>query len=99
MNKDRPALVILSPGFPANETDTTCLPAQQDFVRLLHETRPALEIIIIAFQYPFTNEPYQWNNVTVMPLNGRNRRKFHRLMTWLKAWRALKKLQRHFHIV
>lgn len=99
MNKDRPALVILSPGFPANEADTTCLPAQQDFVRLLRETRPALEIIIIAFQYPFSLEPYEWNGVPVIPLNGRNRRKFHRLITWLKAWRTLKKLSRRFHLI
>ena len=28
MENKRPAFVILSPGFPENEADTTCLPAQ-----------------------------------------------------------------------
>ena len=81
MNKNRPVLVILSPGFPENEADTTCLPAQQDLVRLLRQIRPSLELVIIAFQYPFTGKSYQWNGVPVIPLNGRNRGKLYRLLT------------------
>jgi len=96
MNKV-PALVILSPGFPANEADTTCLPAQQDFVRLLKQITP-LEVIVVAFQYPFTDAPYEWNGITVVPLNGRNRRKPWRILTWIRAWRTLNRLRARYRI-
>jgi hypothetical protein len=33
MNKDRQTWVILTPGFAANEADSTCIPMQQSFVR------------------------------------------------------------------
>ena len=45
-------LIILSPGFAANEEDTTCLPPQQVFVKALNRNFPSLQIIILAFQYP-----------------------------------------------
>ena len=33
--QDEKTLVILTPGFPSNEADTTCLPMQQNLVRSL----------------------------------------------------------------
>ena len=53
MKKKLDTLVILSPGFAANEADTTCLPPMQLFVKALKEICPGLNIIVIAFQYPF----------------------------------------------
>ena len=99
MNKNRPVLVILSPGFPENEADTTCLPAQQDLVRLLRQIRPSLELVIIAFQYPFTGKSYQWNGVPVIPLNGRNRGKLYRLLTLVRAWYTIKRIKKDSHII
>ncbi len=99
MNNGRPALVILSPGFPENEADTTCLPAQQSFVRLLRQHYPSLEIVVVAFQYPFTKKAYEWNQITVLPLNGRNRRKPWRLLTWMRAWRTVEQIKKRYHII
>jgi glycosyltransferase involved in cell wall biosynthesis len=99
MNKNRPVLVILSPGFPENEADTACLPAQQDLVRLLRQIRPSLELVIVAFQYPFTGKPYEWNGVPVIPLNGRNRGKLHRLLTLVRAWYTIKRIKKDSHII
>jgi hypothetical protein len=37
MNNERKTFVILSPGFPENEADSTCLPLQQSFIRSLKD--------------------------------------------------------------
>jgi len=92
MADKKDTLIILSPGFPANEADTTCLPAHQVFVRALHKNFPALNIIIVAFQYPFTAHEYTWHGVKVISFNGGAKRKLRRLLLWYKIWQALKKL-------
>jgi len=94
LQNNKKTIVILSPGFPENEADTTCLPAQQQFVQCLHEMHPELNIIVIAFQYPFVKATYQWKNITVISLNGMNRGKLGRLITWNNAWTQLRKLNR-----
>jgi len=95
----KPTLVILSPGFPKDEADTTCLPPKQLFVRLLKEQFPHLDIIVIAFQYPFQKSVYQWNGVQVISLAGQNKRKFSKLILWTKAWRQLNRLRKQKNIV
>ena len=53
-------LVILTPGFPENEADTTCLSHLQTFVKALKVVRPHLTIKILTFQYPFFSTTYEW---------------------------------------
>ncbi|MEO8173846.1 MAG: glycosyltransferase family 4 protein [Sediminibacterium sp.] len=93
MKNSKKTLVILSPGFPANEMDSTCLPAQQALVKSMNACYPAINIIIIAFQYPYSSSRYQWHGNQVIPLNGRNRNQPYRWLVWLKAWQQLKKIQ------
>jgi glycosyltransferase involved in cell wall biosynthesis len=88
----KPLLVILSPGFPANESDTTCLPLQQSLVLTINKMFPEIEIAVIAFQYPFTREHYRWHNNRVIPLNGQNKRGLARKRTGLRAWQALREV-------
>lgn len=86
--------IILSPAFPENEKDTVWLPAQQALLTSLGQQFPRLEITILSFQYPFTTTIYRWKEHQVIPLNGRNRNKLNRLITWIRAWQILKKLSR-----
>jgi glycosyltransferase involved in cell wall biosynthesis len=90
----RKTLVVLSPGFPANEEDCTCLPAQQSFLKSLKEISPELQIIVISFQYPYTSRAYRWYGIDVIPLDGRNKGKFHRLGVWAEAWKQLRQIRR-----
>lgn len=92
-------LVILSPGFPKDEADTACLPPKQLFVRLLKEQFPHLDIVIIAFQYPFQKSIYQWNGVQVISLAGRNKRKLSKLILWTKVWHQLKMLRKQKNVI
>ena len=92
MNTEHKTLVILSPGFPADETDSNCMPFPQLFVQTLKQLNPSLNIIVLAFQYPFTATEYRWHEVTVIPFNGRNKGKISRLLIWQAVWKQLKKI-------
>ena len=93
------ALLILSPGFPESEADTTCLPPQRVFVRALKAENPELHIIVLSFQYPFFAAEYDWHGVRVISFGGRSRGKLFRLNTWLKVWRALGLLNKEYQIM
>lgn len=86
----RQTLVILTPGFPSDETDTTCLPPLQCFVRSINKISPELGLVIIALQYPYRNDRYKWLGNQVISMNGRRSRKITRLKLWLKIYRELK---------
>ena len=92
-------LVILSPGFPENEADTACIPLKQVFVRALKKSYPDLNIIIIAFEYPFSRSFYTWNNIPVMALGGKNRSRVYRWANWTRVWQALAKLNKQHDII
>jgi len=99
MNKNDKTLVILSPGFPANEADTTCLPPQQLFIKALNQNFPSLNIIILSFQYPFFNAEYKWNNNKVIAFGGKHKAKVNRLLLWLRIWKTLKKINKENNII
>jgi len=86
-------LVILSPGFPENEEDTTCLPAHQVFVRALNKNFPNLNVIIITFEYPLIACRYTWNGNNVTGLGGKDTGKINHILTWLKALNAIRKIK------
>jgi len=98
MSKNK-TLIILSPGFPENEKDSTCLPPQQVFVKALKQTHPDLNIIVLAFQYPFISSEYTWNGIKIISFNGRNRGKINRLIVWIHVWKTLKKIKRENEII
>ena len=94
MNYKKETLIILTPGFAKNESDTTCLPAQQTFIRSLNEKFPQLNIIILAFQYPYFNKTYQWFGNTVISFNGRNRGGFVKLFLRRKCNAVMKTIHK-----
>lgn len=85
-------LIILIPGFPADESDSTCLPFPQTFVRHLKRLNPELNIKVLAFQYPFFEAVYEWHDVEVHSFNGRNLGGMSRLFLWRRIWRRLKRI-------
>lgn len=98
MRIKKKALIILTPGFPENEQDSTCLPERQAFVKALQETYPHIQVIVLSFQYPFFARHYEWNQCQVRSFNGRNKGKFTRRLVWLRVWIDLLRLRRQFHI-
>jgi len=73
MNNESKTLVILTPGFPESEADSTCLPMQQNFIKVLKKNNPNLKIIIISFHYPYHKNTYEWFGIPVISLGGKNK--------------------------
>ena len=92
-------LVILSPGFPKNEADSTCIPPQQVFVRNLKLQYPQLNIVVLAFEYPFYSRSYQWCNVAVISFGGANKGGLSRLNNWRRVRQILKQLNRQYQLI
>src|SRR5688572_3236104 len=86
----RRVLIVVTPGFPANEKDSTCLPAQQLFVKKFTEQHPSISILVMSLHYPYTTRPYHWTGVQVNPFNGRNKKKADKLLLWRKVWKTLR---------
>lgn len=92
MSNERKTFIILTPGFPENEADSTCLPLQQSFIRSLKELYPHLEIVILSFQHPYHKIKYKWYDMTVIPFSGRNKGGLTLLLLRKKINAALKKI-------
>ena len=84
--------IILTPGFAADENDSTCLPLQQSLIRTIMDIYPRLRVVILSFQYPYIQTKYQWYGATVFSFNGRNRGGFSRLFLRQKVWKCLQQL-------
>jgi len=95
MNKKIKTWIILTPGFPKDEDDTTCLPFLQQFVREMDHQFPGLRIVILAFDYPFKTEAFQWHRHEVIPFNGWKKSKPQKALKWLRVWRTMKKIKRN----
>jgi glycosyltransferase involved in cell wall biosynthesis len=87
-------LVVLTPGFPKDEEDTSCLPAFQQFTLSLQRCFPKTEFIVITFQYPYFKGEYLWHNIRVISLGGNNRAGLSKRILWYKCIQTLKKLNK-----
>jgi glycosyltransferase involved in cell wall biosynthesis len=99
MKNDRQTLVILSPGFPENEADSTCLPFLQNFITELNTQFPLLNIEVLAFDYPFISTTYLWKNNTVHSFNGYKKNRLKKLLKWLAIWKKLNDLKKKENII
>ena len=96
--KTEPALIVLIPGFPADTSDSNCLPAQQRFVRGINRHYPRLKLVILAFQYPFNDQTYEWENNTVIAFGGNNRGGIARRLLWNRVTAKLNSLEQDWDI-
>ena len=92
MNNERNIFIILSPGFPENEADSTCLPLQQSFILSLKELYPLLEIVVLCFQHPYHKKKYRWFDIEAIPFSGRNKGGWVRLLLRKKIYATLRGL-------
>lgn len=95
----KPALILVTPGFPKDEQDTACLPAFQQFALSVKEQFPQYRLIILSFQYPFEARSYRWKGIDVIALGGKNRNKLFRVLTWMAARKALQKIHQTHRVV
>jgi glycosyltransferase involved in cell wall biosynthesis len=99
MTNKSDALIILTPGFPENEADSTCIPPQQIFVKALKDNYPQLNIIVLTFHYPFFSARYQWNGVDVISFGAKAKGRLYSKVTGIRVWAELKKINKEHHII
>lgn len=98
MSEKKKTVVLLVPGFPANEEDTTCIPFLQQFCLPFTHIYPDIELRIISFQYPDKKGHYLWNNLHVYSAGGR-RHKYNRIITWLRVFIQFSKIRKQNNVV
>ena len=91
-------LVILTPGFAKDESDSTCIPFQQSLISAIQEKRPGLQLMILSFQYPFLESVYTWKGITVKSFGGKNKGGVLRWLLWRKIKKELNRLHQQYTI-
>ncbi len=91
-------IVILTPGFPKNENDTTCIPPLQAYVENFTTIHPEIKLSIITFQYPFFYRKYKWKSIDVYACGGENRKLPYKLLIWKRVFKYFRKINK-FHKV
>jgi glycosyltransferase involved in cell wall biosynthesis len=86
-------VVILTPGFPISEEDTTCIPPLQSLILELHQQHSdAVNLQIVSFQYPFNPGSYTWHGIPCWSAGGSNKKFPGKWETWLSVMKFLRKL-------
>lgn len=78
-------LLFIVPGFPADERDSSCLPAVQTYVRAAARLVAACEIRVLALHYPFEPRSYLWHGIEIISMGAANRGGWRRLNVWRRA--------------
>ena len=85
-------IVILTPGFAADESDESCLICLQYYISTLKKVAPEKQISIITFEYPFKRKSYTWNGIPVFAMGGKGKYFIWKILTWIRVMRCFKQL-------
>ncbi len=85
-------ILIITPGFPKDEQDSSCVPYIQDYLIALSKDIGAENIKVISTQYPYTKKKYTWNNIEVYPAGGENKKSFHYYFTLRRSMKNIAQL-------
>jgi glycosyltransferase involved in cell wall biosynthesis len=99
MSNEMKTIVILTPAFPANESESYWVPSQQLFVKALRKNFPELNIIVLSFLYPYHKSEYDWNEIKVNSFDGMHQRKLKRLLLLRTIWQTLKKIKKENNVI
>lgn len=91
-------LLIITPGFPTDELDTSCIPSLQQFVLNYKKLYPELHITVLSLHYPFHKSKYKWHGLDAFSLQGQNKSGFRRAITICKAYRKMLSIHRKCNI-
>lgn len=63
-------ILVITPGFPENENDTSCIPAMQDYFKALLSEHSPPKITVVSIHYPYRNIIYNWKGIQVFSCGG-----------------------------
>lgn len=93
MKNGNPTLVILTPGFPEEESGTYLVLSQQLLVKTLKEQYPDWDIIVLSFFFPEQQMTRNWNGATLISFGGIRERKWKRFFLWRRILKKLKEVR------
>ncbi len=91
-------ILVITPGFPENENDTSCIPPMQEYFKELKHLFPEFRISVVALHYPYKNGFYSWNGIKIYVCGGKGRKLPFRLFVWLKGFIASLRINREIKI-
>ncbi len=83
--------MLLTPGFPIDEQDDTCIPPLQLLVKKLSQ-RKEIKLSVITFHYPHKKENYTWNTIDVYAFGMNNKSYPKRFLYFIQVNKLLNKL-------
>lgn len=86
-------IVWLTPGFAADDSDTSCIPTLQDLAKTF-SVNANFDLTIIAMHYPFSRRDYTWDTIPVIAMGGQNKKDWQRIKLYYSTWMVLRKLHR-----
>ncbi len=99
MTQKKQHILWLTPGFAADEGDTSCIPPLQDLA--LQFADSGYKLTIVSLHYPFAKKTFSWNGVPVFCIGGKNKRGIKKIATYFQAWKLLKNIHKQdpIHII
>jgi len=91
-NKEK-TLVILTPAFPANESEHW-LVSQQLLLCSIKKLYPDIRIIVLSFIYPSAISNYYWKDIEIFSFDGGKYKKLRRLFLWRNVWKKLNEINK-----
>ena len=64
---------MLTPGFPSDENDSTCIPPLQEFLINFKSRFTLSKFTIITLHYPYQKKNYSWHGIPIISLAGKNK--------------------------
>jgi len=91
-------ILILTPGFPKDESDENCIPPLQIFIDDFNKTFDESKITIIALHYPPFNSKYLWNKINIYSRGGNDIAFPKRFKIWKDVMSFVRKIHQEFPI-
>lgn len=98
MNNQSKTLIILSPTFPAKETENV-MTAPENLILSLNKTHPEIKIIILSFHFPSNTREYKWHGNQVLSFDGKMKGGIYSLFLWIKVWLKLRTIKKSTQIL
>jgi len=70
---NRRRIALITPGFPRDEDDTSCIPPLQIALERLKLSHPEIDIEVVALHYPLGRHEYRWHGLEIRSAGGDNR--------------------------
>jgi glycosyltransferase involved in cell wall biosynthesis len=99
MSEARKTLVIITPAFPANESETYWVPSQQSLAKAIKKKFPDLHITVLAYYYPYFRGEYSWHQIHVASFNGQDLGAVKKLLLFRNIWNRLKKIKKEEKLI